>query len=186
MKASIVKNKKGQGGGLITSLVFGVASLVIGVIIAFVIVSTLTDADLLTPDSITVTNETGGFINITGYTLTGASDIGATGFSITEIRNVSNQVVILAGNFTLSSIGVLTNATDTNFASVDIDYGYSRDSGEQISTDSLSANFSSGIDNISTKIPTVLLIAAIILILGTLAVLVGVWQKMRMGGGTSL
>ena len=35
----MLENKKGQTGGLIIGLVFGVASLVIGVIIAFVIVS---------------------------------------------------------------------------------------------------------------------------------------------------
>ncbi len=44
----MLKDKKAQTGGLITGLIFGVASLVIGVIIALVIVSTLTDADLLT------------------------------------------------------------------------------------------------------------------------------------------
>ena len=102
-------NKKGQTGGLITGLVFGVASLVIGVIIAFVIVTTLTGAGLLTEGS-------------------------------TEKSAVGN----------------------------------------------LSANFSEGIDEISKKIPTVLLVAAIVLILGVLAILVGVWQRMRMGGGTTL
>lgn len=103
----ILENKKGQTGGLITGLVFGVASLVIGVIIAFVIVSTLTDADLLTAGS-------------------------------TEANAVNN----------------------------------------------LSANFSEGIDNVSDKIPTVLLVAAIVLILGVLAILVGVWQRMRIGGSS--
>ena len=103
----ILKDKKAQSGGLITSLVFGVASLVIGVIIALVIVSTLTGADLL---------------------------------SGTEETTVGN----------------------------------------------LSANFTAGIDNVSDKIPTVLLVAAIVLILGVLAVLVGVWQRMRMGGGSTL
>ena len=101
----ILKDKKSQSTGLITSLVFGVASLVIGVIIALVIVSTLTGADLL---------------------------------SGTEETTVGN----------------------------------------------LSANFTAGIDNVSDKIPTVLLVAAIVLILGVLAVLVGVWQRMRMGGGS--
>jgi len=101
-------DKKGQTGGLITALVFGVASLVIGVIIAFVIVSTLTGAGLLT---------------------TGSAEKGAV--------------------------------------------------------DNLSANFTSGINNVSSKIPTVLLVAAIVLILSVLAILVGVWQRMRMGGGGS-
>jgi len=100
------KDKKAQTGGLITGLVFGVASLVIGVIIAFVIVSTLTGAGLLTTAS-----------------------------------------------------------------------------AEDNATDNLAANFPAGIDNVSSKIPTVLLVAAIVLILGVLAILVGVWQRMRMGGG---
>ena len=109
LNSILPKNKKGQTGGLITGLVFGVASLVIGVIIAFVIVSTLTGANLLT-----------------------------------------------------------ANSEEAN------------------ATDRLSANFSEGIDNVSDKIPTVLLVAAIVLILGVLAILVGVWQRMRMGGGTTL
>ena len=101
------KNKKGQTGGLITGLVFGVASLVIGVIIAFVIVSTLTGADLLTANS-----------------------------------------------------------------------------AEDNATDRLSGNFTEGINNVSSKIPTVLLVAAIVLILGVLVLLVGAWQRMRIGGGS--
>jgi len=100
-------SKKGQTGGLITGLVFGVASLVIGVIIAFVIVSTLNDASLLT---------------------------------------------------SLSA--------------------------EQNATDHLVANFTEGVDNVSSKIPTVLLVAAIVLILGVLALLVATWQRMRIGGGS--
>jgi multisubunit Na+/H+ antiporter MnhC subunit len=101
----LLDKKQGQGG-LVTGLVFGIASLVIGVIIAFVMVSTLTDADLLTSGS-----------------------------------------------------------------------------DEEAAVNNLTANFSEGIDNVADKIPTVLLVAAIVLILGVLAILVGVWQRMRMGGG---
>jgi len=101
------ENTRGQTGGLITSLVFGVASLVIGVIIAFVIVSTLTGADLLT-----------------------------------------------------------SNSAEAN------------------ATTSLAGNFTAGVDNVSSKIPTVLLVAAIVLILGVLVLLVATWQRMRIGGGS--
>jgi len=101
-----MENKKGQTGGLITGLVFGVASLVIGVIIAFVIVSTLTGADLLTSGS-----------------------------------------------------------------------------AEAHAANNLSANFTAGVDEVSAKIPTVLLVAAIVLILGVLVLLVATWQRMRLGGG---
>ena len=103
------KKKKGQTGGLVTGLIFGIASLVIGTIIALVIVSTLTGAGLLT---------------------TGTSEANSTSW--------------MAGNLT------------------------------------------AGVNNVSSKLPTVLLVAAIVLILGVLAVLVGVWQRMRMGGGTTL
>ena len=102
----MIQDKKGQTGGLITGLIFGVASLVIGVIIAFVIVATLTDANLL-----------------------------------------------------------------------------STDSAEENATDSLRANFTAGVDEVSAKVPTVLLVAAIVLILGVLVLLVAQWQRMRMGGG---
>jgi len=101
----MLMNKKGQTGGLVTGLIFGVASLVIGVIVALVIVSTLTGAGLLTAGSV-------------------------------EAGTVGN----------------------------------------------LSTNLTTGINSVALKIPTVLLVAAIVLILGVLAVLVGVWQRMRMGG----
>ena len=48
--------------------------------------------------------------------------------------------------------------------------------------DNLAANFTAGVDNVSSKIPTVLLVAAIVLILGVLALLVATWQRMRVGG----
>ena len=109
MQSLIPKNSRGQGGGLVTGLIFGVASLVIGVIIAFVIVSTLVNSNLL---------------------ISGSSQATAVG--------------------------------------------------------NLSANFTAGVNNVSAQIPTILLVAAIVLLLGVLAVLVGVWQRMRMGGGGSL
>lgn len=104
---SLLKNRKGQAGGLVTGLIFSIAALVIGVIISFVIVSTLNGAGLLTASS--------------------------------AEANATNRLV---------------------------------------------ANFTSGVDQVSAKVPTILLVAAIVLILGVLAVLVGVWQRMRMGGGS--
>ena len=100
-------NKRGQTGGLVTGLVMAVAGLVIAVIIAFVIVSTLNSAGLLTAGSL-----------------------------------------------------------------------------EANSTTQIISNFTTGVDNVSAKLPTVLLVAAIVLIMGVLAVLVGIWQRMRLGGGS--
>ena len=181
-------NNKGQTGGLITGIVFGVASLIIAVIIAFVIVSTLTGADLLTSSRTTnsAVNESGGYINATGYTLAGSTGtVYVPGsFSITVATNTTEGVgtVIGSGNYTVSSTGVVTNASTTTWSSVNFTYTNTIQSVEEQSSDKLSGNFSSGVDNVSEQVPTILLIAAIVLILAVLAILVGVWQRMRMGG----
>ena len=56
-------------------------------------------------------------------------------------------------------------------------------SAEQNSTDNLIANYTKGIDNVSSKIPTVLLIAAVVLILGVLVILWVQYKRMNIGGG---
>ena len=182
-------NKKGQAsGGLVTGLVMGIAGLVIGVIVALVIVSTLTSSGLLESTGNTVTNETDAYLNVTGYTLAGASATGnPRGYVITAVWNLTTADLLLSGNYTVSSVGVLTNAStseySTNNYGVNVSYTYTTDGTEEATVDSMSANFTSGIDEVSSKLPTVLLIAAIVLILGILAVLVGVWQRMKLGQG---
>jgi len=182
-----MKNKRGQTGGLITGLVFGVASLIIGVIIAFVIVSTLTGADLMssTRSEGSVENETGWF-NSTGYPLVEYDSVATTDFVITGLTNETHDF-FTAGNYTLSNIAVLTNSTPDHFnSSIRINYTFNYYGASESSSLRLSSNLTEGVDNVSDKIPTVLLVAAIILILGVLAILVGVWQRMRMGEGSTL
>ena len=180
-------NKKAQTGGLITGIVFGVASLIIGVIIAFVIVSTLTGADLLEGSRTTssIAGENGSYINNTGYQLANldANFVPGT-ISITLAVNRTSGGTIPANNYTVSSTGVVTNTSVTFWDNASISYSSSVKSAEEVSTSALSGNFTAGVDNISTKIPTVLLVAAIVLILGVLALLVAVWQRMNIGGGS--
>ncbi len=47
-------------------------------------------------------------------------------------------------------------------------------------------NFTAGIDNVSEKIPTILLIAAVVLLFGVLVLLVARSRQMGIGGGGSL
>lgn len=179
-------NKKGQNLNLIIMIVFGIASLVIGTIVAFTLISTLSGANLLQQGRTTgtVSNETGGWLNSSGYTLDSFDTWLHTAPSITAMRNGTDATVISAANYTINSnTGVVTNATALNWASIQIDYTYAIKTKEELSTTMMSTNFTAGVDNISSKIPTVLLIAAIVLILGVLAVLVGLWQKMKTGGG---
>ncbi len=183
-----------EGGGLIMGIVMGVVALVISIIIAFIIVATISDVESDTATSVggfVISNETvnadGAFasLNDTEYTLGKA---GVTGFAspvITHVYNVSNGAGILinVANASVTSAGVLTNGTTLSgsWSNVSVSYTYSRDS-TSISTRNLRYNFTKGIDNVSEKIPTVLLIAAVVLILGVLALLWAQYQRMNVGG----
>ena len=53
-------------------------------------------------------------------------------------------------------------------------------------SDAMAGNFTDGLDNVSEKIPTILLIAAVVLLFGVLVILVAKSRQMGIGGGTSL
>jgi len=55
-------------------------------------------------------------------------------------------------------------------------------SAQDNATDRLISNFTAGVDQVSSKIPTVLLIAAVVLILGVLVLLWTQYKKMNIGG----
>jgi len=186
----MLDQKKGQiSPGLVTGIIFGIATLVIGIIIAFTITSTLSGADLLTStrSSVAVANETNAFVNSTTYTLDGVSDnpnYVPGSFAISLIENATNGAVLTAANYTVSDDGVVENASVTEWINVSIVYGYTVKSSEELTSTGLTTNFTEGVNNVSSKIPTVLLIAAIVLIIGVLGILVAVWQRMKFGGST--
>jgi multisubunit Na+/H+ antiporter MnhC subunit len=181
-------NKSGQTGGVVTGLVFGVATLIVATIVALVIVSnvgTIDDDIYTTVDGGTVTNETVTTFNDTvGDVLAKfgtKSNVECTGSALV---NASNGVAIPTANWSVAKTTcVLTGLNSNVYLGYDVKMTYTWT--YRATTDAannMQGNFTGGIDNISGKIPTVLLIAAIVLILGVLAVLVGVWQKMRSGG----
>jgi predicted RND superfamily exporter protein len=59
-------------------------------------------------------------------------------------------------------------------------------SNEKNATDRLMGNFTSGIDNISAKIPTIFLIAAVVILFGALVLLVQRAKGMTSGGQGTL
>jgi len=181
----LYRQKKAQTGGLVTGLIFGITSLIIGVIIAYVIISTLTEADLLTNsrDTFSILLESGN-LNSTNYTLAeySTSNVIHSSFAISSIINDSGGLTIAVANYSLTN-GVVENISGEFWNKVNISYTFTKYSNEEVSSDALVSNLTTGINNVSSKIPTILLVAAIVLILGVLGLLVGMWQKMRMGGG---
>lgn len=59
-------------------------------------------------------------------------------------------------------------------------------SAEDNATQRLSSNFTAGIDNVSAKIPTILLIVAVVFLFGALVLLVAQARRMGISGGGSL
>jgi len=171
--------------GLISAIIAGIGALIILVMITFIVVSTLSDADLLrsTATSISAT-ENYSWINETGYTLTGFSTANR-GYSISSIINASSGDTVSVGNYTFTpSTGVLTNATTTTWSEVNLTYTYFSPTDYELTTDGLTGNFTEGIDNVSGKIPTILLIAAIVLLFGVIVLLVKHAGSMGIGTGT--
>lgn len=170
-------------GGIVTNVVMGVGGLVIGVIVILIITSTLLDANLLEKTTATTTGETGAWLNITNYTVSNSAAIGFAGLTITGANNYTGATptAVLVANFTVSG-STITNSSDLNYANLTINYTYTIDSGEEKSVDNLEANFTDGIGNISSKIPTILLIVAVVFLFGALVLLVRNAQTMGIGG----
>ena len=125
-----------QAFGAVLTLIL-VAVLVIVAIVIFVTLST----SFAGSATATVTNEQDGFVNATGYTIDGASACQFESPAITGIWNTSDGSVIATANFTLSSAGVLTNATVNNFAPVNLSYTYTWGSGACDASDDMVSEF---------------------------------------------
>jgi len=104
-----------QAFGAVLTLVL----VAILVIIAIYLVSTMQGGFPLS--SISTANES-GYINGTTYTLLNMSLCRASAPVIVEIINTSDAIVIASGNYTLTSAGVLSNTTATNWEAVEVTY----------------------------------------------------------------
>lgn len=171
-------------GGVVTNVVMGVGGLVIGVIVILIITSTLLNADLLEKTPVTVIDEASVWLNETNYTVTDATVAGFSGFAITSAINATDNTTILLANFTqFASSGIFNNASSTmEWDDIYINYTYTRDSDEGKSVNNLESNFTEGIGNISSKIPTILLIVAVVFLFGALLLLVRNAKIMGVGG----
>lgn len=74
-------------------------------------------------------SDSSAWINSSGYTLDGAGDAGFSSVAITWIfgsdsTGIQNNTVIAAGNYSLSTAGVITNTLGRNWSSVIVNYTY--------------------------------------------------------------
>jgi len=136
-----------------------------------------------TAESVTITNESGAYINLTGYTLDGASDTGAASFTITSAWNYTNGSLIIASNYAVSSVGVLSNATATSWGDVNLTYTYTRDSTSNIQSEQTISNLTGGVVTFFSFSGTLFTLTAITLLIGIILVVIGLVKSGR--GGSS-
>ena len=83
--------------------------------------------EAIATEGASVTNESGAYINATGYTLDDATKCEFNTPVITAAWNVTipaSPVLLTSGNYTVSDAGIITNATVTVYPNVNMSYTY--------------------------------------------------------------
>jgi len=155
-----------------TKFLLGLLSLVLIGVVFLIILNAFEDTSFAL-DKVAVVNETLGFINETGYILAGASYYGFSGVSFTQVFNDTDATLLLAGNYTIDSLGNVTNASTVNYNNVSFSYTYDRYNDIVTITD----NSSTGVTDFFSNASTWLALLAIIVIIMIISVVVIVVRK---------
>ena len=165
----------------------GVTSIALLLVITLILFGNLSGNTGFDDLTSTYTNETGAWLNTTAYTITGASVTGFTGFTVTGMWNYTGGAVIPAANYTINSAaGTFTNATTSEYPSIDVNISYTITYSGQAerNTESVIGNYSESAVNTAAQFPVIGTIVGIALLL---VVLIGilVYAVRRMMGLTS-
>ncbi len=167
------------GIGFMKQLAVGIFVIVI-IFFALAIAGANLKTASITQESNTILNES-GYINSSQYTVTNASTSGFTGFSVTEIRNASNQIVIGVANYTAISNGSIINATVTEWEDVDIDYAFSKPTSGVAG--SIIDSFTSAISDFGSNVATWLVLGSLVVLISIIVIIILVVNRVSMGGG---
>lgn len=173
---------------LVSGLIFGVIGLVLLVIIGLMIVTTILNANLMKGTSVLTTRNESGYLNSSAgvYTLAGFNAHNYD-YTIVQIRNATGGVLVTSASYTFNSaLGTITNSTAVVYPTVNITYTQINSTAYEDTATGMAGNLTTGTNNVSDKIPTILLIAAVVLLLGILVFLVVKARQMNIGGGANL
>ena len=156
-----------------TTVAFVLLGVLFGMMIMTFIFGNLGNANINTiaDTTTTITNRSAVYINTTGYTIPEVTNSNFNGgVSVLTIYNASNGVVLLSGNYSMTSTGLLTNASATNWPSVNMTYSYSTKTDARLSTETVQNNSLQGIvaytSNSSTQFNTVSIAIILVLLIG--------------------
>jgi len=165
-------NRRGQLGGNISGIIITI--LLIGILVGagfFIFGEFLALSD---DESFAVTNESGIWINSTGYQLAGTA-YNPRAYSISAARNASDATTISSALYSVSSTGVITNATDVTFDggfTANVDYTYLGGSSSYEAVNSTIGAFGT----VPDLLPLIVLIAMVVIILGLVFTIPGARQ----------
>jgi hypothetical protein len=169
--------------GLVAALVGGIGAIVILAIMMWLIISTLLSSSLLESNAITtnVTYEQNAYLNGSFYKLAQWNE-DYTGYTLVRVWNASHNPVA-AANYTFNTTsGRLQNTTAWTIANCNVSYTYVPWTAEESSAQSMSKNLTVGINKVSEKIPTILLIGAVVLLFGAIVLLVRQSREIELSG----
>jgi len=176
-------------GGIVTVIVAGIAALVLTTIVVMVIISTVDDSNLLreTASASTGADEETVLNDTVAWTLS-AVDGYNRDFALSSIINGSSGDALPTTNYTFTASGTTASVlvTSVNWSSVNISYTYYPRTMYENTTDDMIGNFTGGIDNVSGKLPTILLLAAVVLLFGVIVLLIRYASQAGFGKSGSL
>jgi len=167
----LTKNKKGQ---ITSALIAGVAGLIVLIIVSLLIVDTLDNANLIPRTQSSASQNAATLIDGAGLSMTTcAATVYDPAILTVTMTNHSSGASVDAANYTFSDCVIIaTAASDLNNTLVNITYTFDYDGNSVQTVDDMIVNYSEGINNVSEKIPTVLLLAAVVLLFGAIVFLV--------------
>ena len=135
-----------------------------------------------TSTTTSVVNESGGYVNATGYTL---ADYGALNgvYSIDAVHNATDGDLLDANRYLLTD-GVLTNATEVNWATTNVSYSYTYDASNGATE--VMGDTTTGIATVTDWFPIFIVIGAmVVLILLTVIIITAIRGSGLIDGGSA-
>ncbi len=154
------------------TIIFLLLGILFGALIMTFIFGNMGNIDILEDSIGTVSNESGAYVNSTGYTLAQSSVRGFSNPSITGAINATSGVVISLGNISVSSNGIVTNASTYQWDNVNISYTYNYYSDAEINSRDVNNQSLNALAQYSNQSDTQFLVVAISI---TLLILIGLF-----------
>ncbi len=185
------KMNAGKMIGEYAGIAFTLLGVLFGMLIMTFIFGQLGSSNIsstLATETITITNETGAWLNGTTYTVSNSGSTGFAGLTITSAINTTDNSSIAVGNFTVNGTG-FTNSSATIWTSVWVSYTYTQDTDAKRATDQVQNNSLVAITTYtagaSTQLNTVSIAIILVLLIGVFLVFWKIFVTNKKSSDTS-